>query len=143
MPRGSLLSGLGRSAVGLSVFGVPNEEGIGTGRTNQGFKEAEPFAQELLRESVIEGLKGVLGESPMRAVLFHLGLNQFATDARALHEKLRSTFLEGSVVLEKAIVKELWATVGIPHSESKHFDFEERVKFALQVRAYRKEGISK
>lgn len=78
--------------------------------------------EPVLRNSMISALRNVLGEGGMNAVLFHTGLNK-TNDTQAIHVKLSSLFGQGTPVLERAIVKELFDEIKIPYHDSNQFDF--------------------
>ncbi len=78
--------------------------------------------EAVLRDSMISALRNILGEGGMNAVLFHTGLNK-TNDIQVIHQKLSSLFAQGTPVLERAIVKELFAEIKIPYNESDQFNF--------------------
>ncbi len=93
--------------------------------------KAESAFESVLRNSMTSALRNVLGEGGMNAVLFHTGLNK-TNDIQVIHEKLSSLFGPGTPVLERAIVKELFAEIKIPYHESNQFDFSEELGDAYE-----------
>jgi len=79
------------------------------------------------------GMKNLLGEGPMQAVLFHLQFADLVDDPARLHKNLTSLFGEPATVIEKAIVKELFQRVGLPYEEGNNFEFVKSVNLAKTV----------
>lgn len=75
----------------------------------------------------------------MNAVLFHTGISK-TNEIQVVHDKLSSLFGAGTPVLERAIVKELFAEIKIPYHESNQFDFMKELGDAYKTFANSKEG---
>lgn len=99
---------------------------------------AESGFEPLLRNSMNSALRNVLGEGGMSAVLFHTGISK-TNDIQVVHDKLSSLFGAGTPVLERAIVKELFAEIKIPYHESNQFDFMKELDDARKRFANREE----
>ena len=78
--------------------------------------------ESVFRNSMISALRNLLGEGGTDAIVFHAKLTE-TNDIRAIHQKLSSFFKMGTPVLERAIVKELFAAMKIPYHERDQFDF--------------------
>jgi hypothetical protein len=96
-----------------------------TGRSPASFRvqtvESEFF--ETLHESVLNGLRQVIGESGIRALLFNIELGQYLDEPEAFHRNLYAIFNEGAIILEKVIVKELFRRINMPYTVGGDFDF--------------------
>ena len=90
------------------------------------------FSQEYHR-CVFEGLKNILGESGMNAVLSNFESHSCVEDARTLHKDLHAIFGDGAFTIEKVIVKELHRRLNLPYEELKDFDFAESVNHAREL----------
>ena len=86
----------------------------------------------LLSESIREGLKNAIGESGMQAVFFHLGLSEHIGDPQAFHQAMYPLFRDGTIVLEKIIVKELFRKLNVSDYFLGGFGFEKYVSFAKE-----------
>ena len=86
----------------------------------------------LLSESIQEGLKNAIGESGMKAVFFHLGLSEHIGDPEAFHKAMHPMFRDGTIVLEKIIVKELFRKLNVSDYFLGDFGFEKYVSFAKE-----------
>ncbi|MBI2127247.1 MAG: hypothetical protein HYU02_08075 [Thaumarchaeota archaeon] len=94
----------------------------------------------LLNESIREGLKNAIGESGMQAVFFHLGLSEHIGDPEAFHKAMYSLFREGTIVLEKIIVKELFRKLNTSDYLLGDFGFEKYVNSAKEIFEKRMNG---
>lgn len=127
----------GQGASKAETCGVSEREG---GR-KPSHKEVQPA--DLMRKCIEEGMRNVLGDSGMQAVLFHLQLVQYAKDPKEFHDNLYALLKDGAITLEKIIVKELLRRVGIQYDEREAFDFERQVNLAREVLKTRlMEGIT-
>ena len=91
-------------------------------------QEKKEFS-EILRESIVDGVRLVLGEDVMKAVFLHLGPIQFENPSE-FHNKLSCIFKQGAEVLEKMIVKELYQKLDVPYEDKGDFNFERYVNHA-------------
>lgn len=112
-------------------------------RADERSPEKKAELTDTLKESILEGMRDVLGEGGMRAALFHLQLVQYASDPRTFHGNLHVVFKDGAIILEKIIVKELYRRLGLPFRAGTDFDFEEHVNLAKNILSSRiSEGIA-
>lgn len=65
-----------------------------------------------------------MGESGMKAILFHIELGHYIEDAGEFHRNLYEMFGDGAITLERLIAKELFRRLGLPYSERSDFDFK-------------------
>jgi len=78
---------------------------------------------ETLHESMLEGLRKVIGDSGIRALFFNIELSQYLDEPGKFHRNLYAVFNEGAIVLEKVIVKELFRRLNMPYKVRGDFDF--------------------
>jgi len=83
--------------------------------------ESEFF--ETLHESMLDGLRQVIGESGIRALLFNIELGQHLDEPEMFHRNLYAVFNEGAIILEKVIVKEFFQRLNMPYKIRGDFDF--------------------
>jgi predicted transcriptional regulator len=86
-------------------------------------EELLKWFEDTLHDSILEGMQNVLGESCMRAALFHLQLVQYARNPREFHHSLETIFGQGAITIEKMIVKEMCRKLDLPYQEMEPFDF--------------------
>ncbi|MCS4537863.1 MAG: hypothetical protein HYY67_03265 [Thaumarchaeota archaeon] len=86
----------------------------------------------ILSDSIQEGLKNAIGESGMQAVFFHLGLSEHIGDPEAFHHAMYPLFRDGTTVLEKIIVKELFRKLNVSDYFLGDFGFQKYVSFARE-----------
>jgi len=84
--------------------------------------ESEFF--ETLHESMLEGLRQIIGDRGIRALLFNIELSQCLDDPEIFYRNLYAVFNEGAIVLEKVIAKELFRRINMPYMLRGDFDFE-------------------
>ena len=87
----------------------------------------------MLGQSTEYALKHIIGEGGARVAFFHLKLGECLDDVRETDRRLTSMFKMGTPVLEKAIVKELQARLGVPAKEKATFNFEASVEELRRV----------
>ena len=78
---------------------------------------------QVLRECIEDGLRNIVGESGMKAVLFRIEFGQFIDNPEEFHRDLCLIFNDGAVILEKVITKELFRRLSLPYEERDDFDF--------------------
>ena len=59
--------------------------------------------EELLEETVICSIRDLLGESSMKAIVYHLSLGRLAGDPGALHEKLHELLNAAAAMVEEVL----------------------------------------
>jgi hypothetical protein len=87
-------------------------------------------------QTVKDSIRGMLGESAMQAIIFHLHLEgNFATDAKVFHERLYSVLKAPALIIEEIIVKSMFSKLGLVYAESNvgGFDFARYVETAKSV----------
>jgi len=83
----------------------------------------------ILRGSIAEGMKSVLGDDGAQAIIFHLGLPNL-DDPRKFHEKLSTIFGFGTMSLERVILQHLYQNMGFQPASMDEGDFVSRVELA-------------
>ena len=96
---------------------------------NETFKEVE----SLIRETIDTSMKDLLGEKGREATMFHVALSDYAKESKEFHVRLFSIFHQGSEVVEKMIVRDLYSRLNIPLKEGSRFDYEESIRYAAKV----------
>jgi hypothetical protein len=90
----------------------------------------------VLRQSTEYALKSVIGEGGAKVAFFHLKLGECLDDPEETNRRFTSMFKTGTPVLEKAIVKELQAQIGVVAAEQTTFNFQD------SINSLRKESAS-
>jgi hypothetical protein len=86
-------------------------------------KKIEFKFSEKLHECILDGLEYILGEIAMKAVIFYIELGDCIEDPSEFHKNLYAIFGEGTLILEKTIVKELFRRLNLSCEERSDFDF--------------------
>ena len=90
--------------------------------------------REVLKVSVLEGIRSVLGDASLRVLEHHYDLLSYADNPAALHQLLSSLFKESGAVLEKIILRVFCDKLCVPYVEHNDgFDFEELVAHAVAM----------
>lgn len=80
--------------------------------------------EEVLEETIVGSLKDLLGESSMRAIIYHLGLERVAVDPREFDLKLRGLLNAPAAIIEEVIVKDLFRRLDLMYAPKGAFDFQ-------------------
>jgi len=80
--------------------------------------------EALLEESIVSSLRDLLGESSMKAILFHLNLERVASDPLAFDRKLRELLNAPASIIEEIIIKELFKRLDLLYAPKGAFDFQ-------------------
>jgi hypothetical protein len=83
----------------------------------------------VLRDSISDGMKRVLGAEGTRAILYHLDLPSF-DDPKKFHERLTEIFGFGTAALENVILQQLHQSMGVIPALAKDDDFVNQVELA-------------
>ncbi|MDA4130412.1 MAG: hypothetical protein OK457_06540 [Thaumarchaeota archaeon] len=88
-------------------------------------QEEEKSFAEIMRNSIREGLGGVIGKSGMEAVYINFKLNDCLMNPKATHASLLPAFKDhGSEILEKAVMKELYRKINERYEPDLPFSYE-------------------
>jgi hypothetical protein len=85
------------------------------------------------QNAVKQGLTNILGQSGAVSMIINFNLDAYEDDPVAFHKQLLSVFKTRAVILEKAIVKELYALIGEPFENIFDFDFATQIDRAKQL----------
>ncbi len=96
-------------------------------------KTAEENYDLIVRTSIADGLRNLLGESAATATLYHLQFPSSTESPKVLSEKLRSLFRDGAEIIERIIVKELFQNLALSYEDSSHFDFNSYLTHAKKM----------
>jgi len=83
----------------------------------------------VLRDSISEGMKRVLGAEGTRATLYHLDLPSF-DNPKEFHQRLKEIFGFGTASLERVILQQLHQSMGVIPALVKDDDFVNQVELA-------------
>ena len=83
----------------------------------------------ILRDSIAEGMKSVMGSDGAEATLFHMGLSSF-DDPEEFHAKLSAIFGFGTASVERVILQRLYQEMGFQPASMKEGDFVSQVELA-------------
>jgi hypothetical protein len=81
----------------------------------------------ILKQSIVDGMKTVLGESGFQSTSYYLDLVAVFERPAQLHKKLYSLFGVGTLTLERTILTELYQRVNVPFKERKGYKFADYV----------------
>ncbi len=101
-------------------------------------KSSEEEYDAILRESIVDGLKYLFGEGPARAVLHYLGSPESTDSPQELSGRVHSIFIhsifgQGSEIVEKVIVKDLFRKLTLSFEDSASFDFSSYTTHAKEM----------
>lgn len=86
----------------------------------------------VLRDSIWNGMTGVLGVEGTQAILYHLDLPSF-DDPKKFHERLTEIFGFGTASLEGLILQRLRQAIGVSLALVKNEDFVSQVERARRI----------
>ena len=90
--------------------------------------------QGILSDSIFTSLRDVLGDDGLQVISYHFRLNEYARHPSKFHRHLALVFgKDGSIILERTIVKELFNRIGVPYEERGIFDFESSVSLGRDL----------
>jgi hypothetical protein len=89
--------------------------------------------EELLEETITTSIRDLLGESSMKAILYHLSLDRFAKDPKVFDQKLREVLQAPASIIEEVIIKDLFKRLDLLFAPMGTFDFEKYTNAAKEV----------
>ena len=92
--------------------------------------EEEAFST-VLANATCEGVKDVLGPDVLQ-VLVSRGLLDNVGNPSEFERQLAVLFGNGTKVLERLIIKELYRELGIPYDSTSSFDYREKIEIAKE-----------
>jgi hypothetical protein len=81
------------------------------------------------------------GESGVKLIVLHLELGDYVGDPGEFHKDLYAIFKENAIILEKAIVKQLFQRLIMPYPARDEFDFRSCVNQAGELFTARQKGL--
>jgi hypothetical protein len=79
---------------------------------------------ELLEDTIKNSIRDLLGESSMKAILYHLSLERLGSDPQAFDKRLRELLNAPATIIEEIIVKDLFKRLDLLYSPKGAFDFQ-------------------
>ncbi len=122
--------------VGTSSSSITRPSGYEITARSLSREDAKPVDEKrfssLLTDTVLESMADILGENVV-SLLISKGMLDNADNPKELERQLSSTFGNGSVVLERMIVKALYQKLRIPFNSSFGFDYGKALDVARDV----------
>lgn len=89
--------------------------------------------EALLEETIMTSIRDLLGESSMRAILYHMSMDRFAKDPKMFDQRLRELLHAPASIIEEVIIKDLFKRLDLPFAPMGTFDFERATHAAKEV----------
>jgi hypothetical protein len=93
---------------------------------------AEKAFSSVLIDSVVEAVANALGRNILE-LLVSKGLLDNSNNAKEFDRTLQSLFGNGSSVIERIVVKDLYRKLSIPYDSTARFDYEKSLETAIAV----------
>lgn len=94
---------------------------------------ADTGFEQMFEETIRSSIRDLLGESSMRAILYHLSLEKVARDPQVFDQKLRELLKAPAAIIEEVIIKDLFKRLDILYAPMGTFDFQKYTKAAKEV----------
>lgn len=94
---------------------------------------ADTGFEQMFEETIMNSIRDLLGESSMRAILYHLSLDKMARDPLVFDQKLRELLKAPATIIEEVIIKDLFKRLDILYAPMGTFDFQKYAKAAKEV----------
>jgi hypothetical protein len=91
--------------------------------------------ERLLEETMKRSMADLLGESSMKAIFFHINMENPARDPEMFHQKLYGVLKEPALVVEEIIVKDLFKRLDVLYTPKGAFEFKQYVSSARDLYA--------
>ena len=89
--------------------------------------------EKLLEETMRNSIRDLLGESSMKAILFHVNLERVASDPEVFHQRLFGILNTSASIIEEVIIKDLFKRLDLLYSPPrKAFEFAKYVGAARE-----------
>jgi hypothetical protein len=85
------------------------------------------------QNAVKQGLSNILGQSGAVSMIINFNLDTYEDDPVGFHKIMVKVFKDRAVILEKAIIKELYSLLGEPYESSFDFDYAAQLNRAKQL----------
>jgi hypothetical protein len=86
----------------------------------------------LLTDTIMSSIRDLLGDSSMRAILYHLNLERVGSDPQAFDKRLRELLSAPASIIEETIIKDLFKRLDLFYSPKGAFDFQRYVSAAWE-----------
>jgi len=94
-------------------------------------KESHESFELFFEQTITDAIRDLLGESSMRAVLYHVGMDHIGADAALFHQRLTDLLDAPASIIEEIIIKDLFKNLDVLYVPKGAFDF---VKYATSAR---------
>lgn len=89
--------------------------------------------EALFEDTIVNSLRDLLGESSMRAILYHLSLERLGKDPQMFDKKLRELLNAPATIIEEIVIKELFKRLDILYPLKGPFDFQTYASAAREI----------
>jgi hypothetical protein len=86
----------------------------------------------LVKESIDESMRDLVGEEARKAALFHLQDADYEKHPKEFHIHLGVVFKQGASVIEKVIVRDVYSRLDLRFDDDGKVDYERSMKFAFK-----------
>jgi hypothetical protein len=86
----------------------------------------------LVKESIDESMRDLVGEEARQAALFHLQGADYQKHPKEFHVHLGVVFKQGASVIEKVIVRDVYSRLDLRFDDDGKVDYESSMKFAFK-----------
>ena len=93
--------------------------------------------EKLFGDTIMSSIRDLLGESSMRAILYHLNLENVGGDPQMFDTKLRELLHAPATIIEEIIIKDLFKKLDLLYSPKGAFDFQRYAHAAKEFYASR------
>ena len=97
-------------------------------------------AGTLVKASIDQTLRDMLGEDGAKATFFHVGLTNYDKESHQFHIRLFSIFSNGTSTIERLIIKDLFKRLDIPFFQDAEINYEKSIQLELKVTHERLSG---
>lgn len=87
---------------------------------------------QVVRETIDQSMKDLLGAQGAESTFIHIKLVDYDKKPNEFHLRLTSIFKQGSAIIEKMIIKDLYKRLNVPLEGLPDFSYEEAVAHAMR-----------
>jgi hypothetical protein len=86
----------------------------------------------LVKDSIDESMRDLMGEEARKAALFHLPEADYGKHPKEFHVHLGVVFKQNASVIEKVIVRDVYSRLDLRFDDDGKVDYERSMKFAFK-----------